>query len=285
MLARSGQQIGLQYDSWHKVPKTLKDELLTFIELRFSLEISREYVLKSLGKKWRDYKHDLKTKHFRREQGLLANKDKHPSGTIRWQWEQLIDFWIQKNLRLLVESNKNIRILLDQRETSSGRKVGRLELFRATHTKKDGSHMNMETEQIMEKANEKLAGCQTIDEDMQIVETEILTQVIGKERCVRVRGHGLGPTPKSYYGGPRNRNPTNSNTQSSEFVERIQQMEQEMEQMKRERAQERAEHECQCTQYNALLTFLQNQYPGVTIPGINNTGSSSHAQEQSSGDQ
>ncbi|XP_039135710.1 uncharacterized protein LOC120273131 [Dioscorea cayenensis subsp. rotundata] len=264
MLARSGQQIGLQYESWHKVPKTLKDELLKFIELQFSLEISREYVLKSLGKKWRDYKHDLKTKHFRREQGLQANKDKHPSGTIRWQWEQLIDFWYSRkgedSKKLGIASRKQQKYTHTsgsksfarkekEMETSSGRKVGRLELFRATHTKKDGSHMNMETEQIMEKANEKLAGCQTIDEDMQMVEIEILTQVIGKERCGRVRGLGLGPTPKSYYGVPRNRNSTNSNTQSSEFVEQIQQMEQEMEQMKRERAQERAEHECQCKDY------------------------------------
>ncbi|XP_039134930.1 uncharacterized protein LOC120272230 [Dioscorea cayenensis subsp. rotundata] len=96
MLARSGQHIGLQYESWHKVPKTLKDELFKFIELRFSLQISREYVLKSLGKKWRDYKHDLKTKHFKREESLQANKDKHSSATIRWQWEQLVDFWYSK---------------------------------------------------------------------------------------------------------------------------------------------------------------------------------------------
>ncbi|KAH7690431.1 hypothetical protein IHE45_02G046500 [Dioscorea alata] len=87
MLARSGQHIGLQYENWHKVPKTLKDDLFKFIELRFSLKISKEYVLKSLGKKWRHYKHDLKTKHFKREEGLQANKDKHPSATIRWQWE------------------------------------------------------------------------------------------------------------------------------------------------------------------------------------------------------
>ncbi|XP_039130932.1 uncharacterized protein LOC120267345 [Dioscorea cayenensis subsp. rotundata] len=199
MLARSGQQIGLQYESWHKVPKTLKDELLKFIELRFSLEISREYVLKSLGKKWRDYKHDLKTKHFRREQGL--------------QDSEKLGIASRKQQKHTHTSGSNSFARKEKEmETSSGRKVGRLELFRATHTKKDGSHMIMETEQIMEKANEKFAGCQTTDEDMQMVETEILTQVIGKERCGRVRGLGLGPTPKSYYGGSRNRNSTNSNT-------------------------------------------------------------------------
>ncbi|XP_039138773.1 uncharacterized protein LOC120276105 [Dioscorea cayenensis subsp. rotundata] len=93
MLARTGQQIGIHYESWHKVPKTLKDKLFKFIELRFVLEISKEYVPKSLGKKWRDYKHDLKKRHFKREDGLQVNKDKHPNATIRWQWEQLVDYW------------------------------------------------------------------------------------------------------------------------------------------------------------------------------------------------
>ncbi|XP_039118822.1 uncharacterized protein LOC120254922 isoform X2 [Dioscorea cayenensis subsp. rotundata] len=119
MLARTGQQIGIQYESWHKVPKKLKDKLFKFIELRFALDISKEYVLKSLGKKWRDYKHDLKKCHFKREDGLQVNKDKHPNTTIRWQWEQLVDYWYSnkgvKDLELLAENNKNILIHLDQR--------------------------------------------------------------------------------------------------------------------------------------------------------------------------
>ncbi|XP_039131857.1 uncharacterized protein LOC120268596 [Dioscorea cayenensis subsp. rotundata] len=184
MLARTGQQIGLHYESWHK--------------LRFALGISKEYVLKSLGKKWRDYKHDLKKRHFKREDGLQANKDKHPNATIRWQWDQLVDFWYsskgEDSERLGVASRKQQKYTHTsgsksfarkekEMEVNSGRKVGRLEFFKATHTKKDGSHMNVETEQIMETANEKLAECETVDENMQMVETEILTELIGKERC------------------------------------------------------------------------------------------------------
>ncbi|XP_039126930.1 uncharacterized protein LOC120263081 [Dioscorea cayenensis subsp. rotundata] len=168
-----------------------------FIELRFALEISKEYVLKSLGKKWRDYKHDLKKRHFKREDGLQVNKDKHPNATIRWQWAQLVDYWYsnkgEDSERLGVASRKQQKYTHTsgsksfprkekEMEVNNGRKVGRLEFFKATHTKKDGSHMNVETEQIMVKANEKLAECETVDEDMQMVETKILTQVIVKER-------------------------------------------------------------------------------------------------------
>ncbi|XP_039135755.1 uncharacterized protein LOC120273183 [Dioscorea cayenensis subsp. rotundata] len=174
-------------------------------------------------------------------------------------------------------------------EVHNGRKVGRLEFFKATHTKKDGSHMNVETEQIMVKANEKLAECETVDEDMQIVETEILTQVIGKERCGRVRGLGLGPTLKTYYGGTTSRTSTTSSAQSSEFVERFNQMEQQMQQLKEEREQERAKREeeraQECARYNALLGFLQTRFPGVTILGVDPAGSTSQSQNQPSGDE
>ncbi|KAH7670262.1 putative transposase Ptta/En/Spm plant protein [Dioscorea alata] len=255
MLARTGQQIGLHYESWYKVPKTLKDELFKFIELLFSLEISKEYVLKSLGKKWRDYKHDLKKRHFKREDGLQANKDKHPNATIRWQWEQLVDFWYsskgEDSERLGVASRKQQKY---------------------THT--SGSKSFARKEKEMDKANGKLAECETVDEDMQMVETGILTELIGKERCGRVRGVGLGPTPRSYYGGTTSRNYTASRTQSSDFAERFHQMEQQMQQMQEERDQERVQHEQEREQerarYNALLGnlprdtfcgYIQREYP------------------------
>ncbi|KAH7674544.1 putative transposase Ptta/En/Spm plant protein [Dioscorea alata] len=311
MLARTGQQIGLHYESWHKVPKSLKDELFKFIELRFAFGISKEYVLKSLGKKWRDYKHDLKKRHFKMEDGLQANKQKHPNATIRWQWEQLVDFWYsnkgEDSEKLGVASRKQQKYTHTsgsksfarkekEMEVNSGRKVGRLEFFKATHTKKDGTHtkkdgthMNVKIEQIMDKANEKLAECETVEEDMQMVETQILTEVIGKERCGRVRGLGLGPTLKSYYRGTTSRTSTASSTQSSEFIERFHQMEQQMQQLKEEQEQERAQREQEraqeCARYNALLGFLQTQFPGVNIPGVDIVGSTSQSQDQPSGDQ
>ncbi|KAH7670297.1 putative transposase Ptta/En/Spm plant protein [Dioscorea alata] len=192
MLARSGQRVGLHYENWCKVPKTLKEELLKFVELRFIIESSREFVLKSLGKKWRDYKHDLKK----------PNKDNYPDGTVRWQWEELVDFWYSRKGEEAekigvacrkqqkythTSGSKSFATKKKEMELLKGGKVGRFELFKATHTKKNGSHLNVETEKIL------------------MVEAEILTQVIGKERHGRVRGLGLGPTPKTYYGSSSRR--------------------------------------------------------------------------------
>ncbi|XP_039119077.1 uncharacterized protein LOC120255293 [Dioscorea cayenensis subsp. rotundata] len=140
-------------------------------------------------------------------------------------------------------------------ELRSGKKIGRFEFFKATHTKKDGSYLNKETEEIMEKANEKLSEYQSIDGDEGMVETEILTQVIGKERHGRVRGLGLGPTPTSYYGHSDSRRLTTCSGHSSECIEFRQQMNEKFQKMEDELGQERAN-------YNALYTFLQQQFPG-----------------------
>ncbi|XP_039116447.1 uncharacterized protein LOC120251858 [Dioscorea cayenensis subsp. rotundata] len=214
MIARSSQKIGLQYESWHKVPKTLKDELLNFIETRFVLEIPKDYVLKSLGKKWRDNKHDLKRKYFKREDGLQANKEKHPEGTVSWQWEELVDFWYsrkgEESEQVGVFSRKQQKYTHTsgsksfarkekEMELRSGKKIGRFEFFKATHNKKDGSYLNKETEEIM------------MNEKFQKMEDEL-----GQERA----------------------------------------------------------------NYNTLYTFLQQQFPGATIPLPTIGGSSSQSHNQ-----
>lgn len=53
------------------------------------------------------------------------------------------------------------------------------------------------------------------NEYVQMVEAKILTQAIGKERYGWVRGLGLGPTPKSYYGSISSRKSTASTSQTS----------------------------------------------------------------------
>ncbi|KAH7672347.1 putative transposase Ptta/En/Spm plant protein [Dioscorea alata] len=260
MHARSGQWVGLHYENWRKVPKTLKEELLKFVE----------FVLKSLGKKWRDYKHDLKKRYFKREAGPQANKDNYPDGTVRWQWEELVDFWYSRKgeeaekIGLAcrkqqkythTSGSKSFATKKKETEFLKGGKVGRFELFKATHTKKNGSHLNVETEKIL------------------MVEAEILTQVIGKERHGRVRGLGLGPTPKTYYCSSSRRVTTCACQETrqgdgqfnQELVQRVQQLE-----------QERA-------YYNAPVSFLQDQFPGKDIPLPNIGVSTSQSQNQSIG--
>ncbi|KAH7685726.1 hypothetical protein IHE45_04G059400 [Dioscorea alata] len=104
-----------------------------------------------------------------------------------------------------------------------------------------------------------------------MVETEILTQVIGKERHGRVRGLGLGPTPTQYYGHSSSHRPATCGGHSSECIELHQQMDEKFQKMEDELGRERAN-------YNALYTFLEQQFPGATIPLPTIGGSSSQSQ-------
>ncbi|XP_039117807.1 uncharacterized protein LOC120253540 [Dioscorea cayenensis subsp. rotundata] len=310
MVARSSQRIGLQYETWHKVPKKLKEELLNFIESRFVLEIPKDYVLKSLGKKWRDYKHDLKKRYFKREDGVRANKDKLPEGVIRWQWEELIDHWYsnkgeeaekvgitsrKQQKYTHTSGSKSFARKEKEMEVNSGRKIGRFEFFKETHTKKDGSHVNAETQDIMEKATAKLAEHEVMGEDETMVETQILNQIIGKERHGRVRGLGLGPTPTSYYGSSSRS--TTASVDHSECIERYKDIQDKFQKIEENHQRER-------DQYKVVIAFLQEKFPeasnlfpdigvstsqsqnqstGPEIPEANIGGSSSRDQNQSHG--
>ncbi|XP_039120658.1 uncharacterized protein LOC120257119 [Dioscorea cayenensis subsp. rotundata] len=186
----------------------------------------------------------------------------------------------QNKLGFLRESNKSTHIpgsksfarKEKEMELRSGKIIGRFEFFKATHTRKD---LNKETEDIMEKANGKLAEYESIDGDEGMFKTEILTQVIGKERHGRVRGLGLGPAPTKYYGHFGGRRLATCGGHSSECIDLRQQMDEKFQKMEDELRQEHAN-------YNALYTFLQHQFPGAPIPLPSIGGSSSQSQNQAS---
>ncbi|MFQ6636602.1 hypothetical protein Gotur_014153 [Gossypium turneri] len=50
----------INYDSWHQMPNSTKNQALENIKERFALEVSNNYVKKALGKRWRDHKSTLK---------------------------------------------------------------------------------------------------------------------------------------------------------------------------------------------------------------------------------
>ena len=53
---------------------------------------------------------------------------------------------------------------------------------------------------MLETTNVKLVEYEVMDKDREMVETQILTQLIGKEWHGQVRGLRSGPTSTSYYG-------------------------------------------------------------------------------------
>ncbi|MFQ6621978.1 hypothetical protein Gotur_002173 [Gossypium turneri] len=55
IIARNANLLPINYESWHHLPDSNKNQALNNIKERFALEVSDNYVKKALGKKWRDH--------------------------------------------------------------------------------------------------------------------------------------------------------------------------------------------------------------------------------------
>ncbi|MFQ6663126.1 hypothetical protein Gotur_030763, partial [Gossypium turneri] len=123
ILARNTNMLPINYESWHQMPDSNKNQALDNIKARFALEVSDAYIKKALGKRWRDHKSTLKKYYYKTKTTLDEKLQNVPPRMLRYQWEDA--------------------------ELSSGPKVRRLQLFEITHRKKDGSPMTPEAGEIL----------------------------------------------------------------------------------------------------------------------------------------
>ncbi|MBA0634873.1 hypothetical protein Godav_025880, partial [Gossypium davidsonii] len=65
IITRNANMLPMNYESWHQMPDSNKNQALDNIKARFALEVSDNYVKKGLGKIWRDHKSTLKKKYFK----------------------------------------------------------------------------------------------------------------------------------------------------------------------------------------------------------------------------
>ncbi|KAK5793237.1 hypothetical protein PVK06_034377 [Gossypium arboreum] len=165
ILARNANMLPINYESWHHMPDSNKNQALVNIKERFALEVSDDYIKKALGKKWRDKKSTLKKQYFKKNISLEEKLRNVPPGMLRYQWEDADRERIgtssrQKQKFTHTAGSRSFASVTE--EVKSGPKVGRLQLFEITHRKKDGSPMTSEAGEIMEKLKEKKAEYEAI---------------------------------------------------------------------------------------------------------------------------
>ncbi|KAG8478711.1 hypothetical protein CXB51_028594 [Gossypium anomalum] len=220
ILARNANMLPINYESWHHMPDSNKNQALANVKDRFALEVSDDYIKKTLGKKWRDNKSILKKQYFKKDISLEEKLRNVPPGMLRYQWEDAVRFWNSKKgedrERVGISSrqkqkfthtagSRSFASVAEAEEVKSGQKVGRLQLFEITHKKKDGSPMTSEAGEIMEKLKDKKAEYEaTASTDSSVnlenIDNRIITEVLGPERYGRVRFQGSGVTPTQYFG-------------------------------------------------------------------------------------
>ncbi|MFQ6628834.1 hypothetical protein Gotur_006882, partial [Gossypium turneri] len=96
IIARNANLLPINFESWHHMSDSNKNQALDNIKERFSLEVSDNYVKKALGKKWRDHKSTLKKEYLKKNISLEEKLRNVPPGMLRYQLEDVVRFWNSK---------------------------------------------------------------------------------------------------------------------------------------------------------------------------------------------
>ncbi|GKV24436.1 hypothetical protein SLEP1_g34048 [Rubroshorea leprosula] len=225
-VARNGYMAPLTYLQWRHMPDSYKEKMWQHVQTKFDMDPScKSWVMKSLANKWRDWKAELKAKHYyphkTDEERLM---DCHPR-VVPDQWTFLVSYWNSDNAKKQCTTNKANRLKQKAKLASGsksfarireeermkrpdGKEPTRAELYILTHTRrKDGQPVDeiaaANIAKLRELATKKQNGSECSDDD-----NDTLCQVLGEEEDHRyVRTYGLGPTPDDVYGpsatGPR----------------------------------------------------------------------------------
>ncbi|PPR94390.1 hypothetical protein GOBAR_AA26280 [Gossypium barbadense] len=186
IIARNANMLPTNYESWHQMPDSNKNQALDNIKERSALEVLYTYIKKVLGKKWRDHKSNLNKEYFKKDISLKEKLRNVSPGMLRYQWEDAVRFWNSKN----GEDRERVG-------TSSRQKQ------KFTHTA--GSKSFACVAEAEEKLKDKKAEHETIASsdssvNLEDIDNRIITEVLGPERYGRVRIQGSGVNPTQYFG-------------------------------------------------------------------------------------
>ncbi|GKV32151.1 hypothetical protein SLEP1_g40776 [Rubroshorea leprosula] len=222
IIARNGHMAPLTYVQWRHMPDSYKEKMWQHVQTKFDIDPScKTWVMKSLATKWRDWKAELKAKHYyphSTDEDRL--KDCHPR-IVPDQWQFLVSYWNSDDAKKLCATNRAnrskqkathasgpksfARVREEERmKRSDGKEPTRAELYILTHTRKDGQPVDETAAANIAKLRE-LAVKKQNDTECSDDDNDTFCQVMGEERRGYVRTYGLGPTRDDIYGPRPNR--------------------------------------------------------------------------------
>ncbi|XP_020100828.1 uncharacterized protein LOC109718820 [Ananas comosus] len=218
VVAKNGAFAPLNIPRWdNQAFNPFKEKMLKHVESKFRYpEGTRHWVLASLNKKWRDYKSELRCEYFSEDKSIQELINNVPLGVIRDQWTSLVAHWCTDESKKLCEVNsvsaKKVKMAhtsgrksyarkRKELEIALGKEPDRLTFWEVTHKKKNGNFVNRDAENTMNTARRKFDELsQNSESDTSKLIDEAFLNAMGPEHNGRVKGLGLGPTLRTYYG-------------------------------------------------------------------------------------
>ncbi|XP_038985606.1 uncharacterized protein LOC120111782 [Phoenix dactylifera] len=167
-VARRGQLCPLNYHKWNDMLPSYKVELLKFVQKKFVLPPeSHDWVLKSLNRKWKEYKSKLKA-DWKRE-GMTEEELARvcPPDVYHHQWRELVHYWFfergqtYSDIGRAARASQTIPHTLGSKSYARlraefmedhGRKPSEVEFYKMTHTHRDGSFVREKSRDIVDRA-------------------------------------------------------------------------------------------------------------------------------------
>ncbi|XP_027158101.1 uncharacterized protein LOC113768932 [Coffea eugenioides] len=179
-LARNGMYCPIDVESWLKMPRKLKMDMLEVIKERFALPMGLEaWTLRSIGKKWRSWKADLKATYF---DPAVPNAEARFQKDIRVREEQWIKLWVYWKSE-------------EAKVKQLGRPPTRVEMFNKFYTHADGTPSSIIVAENLKKMNELKNQLPSESQDP-VGRNDIFAQVVGQDKHghVRLFSDGVNPT-------------------------------------------------------------------------------------------
>ncbi|XP_076960721.1 uncharacterized protein LOC143637163 isoform X2 [Bidens hawaiensis] len=212
LTTRDGNLAPLTFPTWSKVPEENKEKMWQKVLTKFDVDpCCRNWVLMSLGTKWRNFKALLKSTRYdthETDEERLADCDKR---VLPDQWSFLVSHWSSEQWQHISAKNKANRAKQKFIHTSGkksfarireeekakrpdGKEPSKAELFILTRTRKNGQPLNEETAAVISQLRESETNKEQTPVNKNKPEDEVLNRVIGVNRRGSVGLLGLNAT-------------------------------------------------------------------------------------------
>ncbi|XP_074313014.1 uncharacterized protein LOC141648349 isoform X2 [Silene latifolia] len=199
--------------NWRRVDKNCKVNIISLLREKFVLPDRPEIdkcILRHLGNKWKNYKHDLKLQYKKPDKTQEEIASTVPKGIPPSQWVKLVQYWFSDKCKMLstkgkaaraaqthlhVTGSKSYARRRDEFEKTHGREPGALEWFLETHQRKDGTFVENTSKEFADTAAALIAQRgSTSSHRTTAVENQVFNELMYSDEYQRPLGYGFGVT-------------------------------------------------------------------------------------------